>query len=124
MKVRIDQMTDGSFRYASWKNKDISANHDVVISNGKCISAQIDKSICAEEVKFIFKNYSFEYIVTYEIIQYNRFNAINPTRLCVYQNGKKLIDIVPTGNLKYQMLISPTTLYICNRKIPLPHIQS
>jgi len=94
-KIRIDQMPDGSFRYASWKNKDISATPDVVINKGKRISSQIDKGWHAEEIKYIFKNYSFEYVVTYEHIQYNRFDAINPTRLIVRQNGKTLMDIVP-----------------------------
>ena len=97
-KIRIDQMPDGSFRYVSWKNKDVSAIPNVVINNGKRISTQIDKGWHAEEIKFIFKNYSFEYIVTYEHTQYNRFDEISPTRLIVRQNGKILLNIVPTGN--------------------------
>ena len=97
-KIRIDQMPNGSFRYSSWKNNEISATPNIVISNGKRSSTQIKKGWHAEEIKFIFKNYSYEYIVTYEHIQYNRFDVINPTRLCIYQNGKILIDIVPKEN--------------------------
>ena len=92
-KVRIDYMPDGKFRYASWKNKDMSATPDLIINNGEYKFTEIDKGWKGKLVDFVFNNNGYEYIVSYEIVEYNRFNDLTPIGLVVKQNGKVLMNV-------------------------------
>ena len=92
-KVRIDQMPNGSFRYASWKNKDMSENPDLVINNGSFTSTKIDKGWQGEIVDFVFTNNGYEYVVTYELVEYNRFKEFTPISLKVKHSGKILMTV-------------------------------
>ena len=42
-KIRIDYMPDGTYRYASWKNKEMSESPDLIINNGEYKSTKVDK---------------------------------------------------------------------------------
>ena len=92
-KVRIDYMPDGTFRYASWKNKDMSATPDLIINNGEYRFTEIDKGWQGKLVDFVFNNNGYEYVVSYEIVEYNRFNDLTPISLVVKQNGKVLMNV-------------------------------
>lgn len=92
-KVRIDYMPDRTFRYASWKNKDMSSTPDLIINNGEYRFTEIDKGWKGKLVDFVFNNNGYEYIVSYEIVEYNRFYDLTPISLVVKYNGKVLMNV-------------------------------
>ena len=92
-KIRIDYMPDGTYRYASWKNKEMSKSPDLIINNGEYRSISVDKGWGGKLMEFVFNNNGYEYIVSYEIVEYNRFNDLTPISLVVRQNGKVLLDL-------------------------------
>jgi hypothetical protein len=57
-KIRIDQMSEGIFRYAAWKNKNQKTEPDIVIENG---ALEFDGSGGNEEITF--KINEFTYII-------------------------------------------------------------
>ena len=92
-KIRIDYMPDGTYRYASWKNKAISESPDLTISNGEYRTTKVDKGWGGVLVEFVFNSSGYEYIVSYEFVEYNRFNELTPNSLVVKKNGKVLMNI-------------------------------
>lgn len=92
-KIRIDYMPDGTYRYASWKNKEMSESPDLTIKNGEYRCTKVDKGWGGKLVEYIFNNNGYEYIVSYEIVEYNRFNDLTPISLVVKQNGKVLMNV-------------------------------
>lgn len=92
-KIRIDYMPDDTYRYASWKDKDMSATPDLIINNGNYRFTKIDKGWEGKLIDFVFNNNGYEYIVSYEIVEYNRFNDLTPISLVVKQNGKVLMNL-------------------------------
>lgn len=92
-KIRIDYMPDGTYRYASWKNKAMSESPDLTINNGEHRFTKVDKGWGGKLVEFIFNNNGYEYIVSYEIVEYNRFNDLTPISLVVKKNGKVLMNV-------------------------------
>ena len=91
--IRIDYMPDGTYRYASWKNKEMSESPDLTIKNGEYRFTKVDKGWGGKLVEYIFNNNGYEYIVSYEIVEYNRFNDLTPISLVVKQNGKVLMNV-------------------------------
>lgn len=92
-KIRIDYMPNGTYRYVSWKNKAMSESPDLTINNGEYRFTKVDKGWGGKLVEFIFNNNGYEYIVSYEIVEYNRFNDLTPISLVVKQNGKVLMNV-------------------------------
>ena len=92
-KVRIDEMPDGTFRYASWKSKDMSEAPDLIIPNGEYGETEIDKGWQGKIVSFTFKNNGYDYIVSYEHVEYNRYYDLTPISLVVKHNNKVIMNI-------------------------------
>lgn len=64
-------MPDGSYRYASWKDKSISDVPDLVIENGIYTSKYLDEKKYKEEKKWRFSNNGYFYELC-----------------CLYENGR------------------------------------
>ena len=93
-KIRIDYMPDGTYRYASWKNREMSEVPDITINNGEYRFTKVEKGWGGKLVEFTFTNKEYEYIVSYEIVEYNRFNDLTPISLVVKKNGKVLMNVI------------------------------
>lgn len=93
--IRIDSTNNNSFRYISWKNKEMSETPDLIINSGTVIAKEINKAYGGQEVSFTFKNNEYEYVVTYEQIQYNRRNDITPISLIIKRDNTILMSIKP-----------------------------
>ena len=67
-RFRVDEMPDGSYRYASWRNKPVLEEPDLVVENGKCLSRYLNDKKNKEEKKWIFCNdgYFYEVCCIYE----------------------------------------------------------
>ena len=92
-KIRIDYMPDSTYRYASWKNKAMSEVPDITINNGEYRFTKVEKGWGGKVVEFTFNNKEYEYIVSYEIVEYNRFNSLTPISLVVKKNDKVLMIV-------------------------------
>ena len=93
--IRFDSTNNNSFRYISWKNKEMSETPDLIINSGTVIAKEINKAYGGQEVSFTFKNNEYEYVVTYEQIQYNRRNDITPISLIIKRDNTILMSIKP-----------------------------
>lgn len=94
-KIRIDMLQDGSYRYASWKNKELSEKPNIVIGNGRYTSTKVNKGVKGEIVEFLFYNYGFEYIITYENVSYGSYDKTTPISLVVKNKGKTIMIVTP-----------------------------
>lgn len=75
-KIRVDKMSNGAYRYASWKhNKSMSRKPDIIIENG----------LCKNEGTYSFSNDGYRY----EIFDGN-YNGSNWT-LSVFHKGKRIL---------------------------------
>ena len=71
----------------------MSESPDLTIKNGEYRFTKVDKGWGGKLVEYIFNNNGYEYIVSYEIVEYNRFNDLTPLSLVVKQNGKVLMNV-------------------------------
>ena len=92
--LRIDLLSDGSYRYASWKNKSISEKPDIVINNGyRSTPVEGGKGVHSITEEFTFQNNEYFYIFSYEMIVYNgRYSCESPS-LTVKQKDKVLMTL-------------------------------
>lgn len=91
--IRIDKMPDGTFRYASWKNKKCSEEPDLITSNGTYNESKIEKDYNSKQEKYIFKNGEYSYKISW--ILDHAFSLLNPTEWLVEvkRGGKVLMRI-------------------------------
>ena len=88
---RIDKMPDGSYRYASWKNKKDTDVPNVVVNGGTYTSTVLDNtSSNAKEEKYTFQNYSYTYEVSW-IVEY--FTYIHSFKVVVKRGNEVLLTI-------------------------------
>ncbi len=79
-RVRIDVLSNGKYRYASWSiNAEMNEKPDLIIENGK----QILNGYRGENISYEFINGDYKY----ECI----FNNRGDRELCVYKNGNKIL---------------------------------
>jgi hypothetical protein len=88
-------MDNNSFRYLSWKNKEMSETPDLIINSGTVVTKELNEAYGGEEVSFTFKNHEYEYVVTYKQIQYTRLNVITPISLIIKRDNTILMSIKP-----------------------------
>jgi len=84
-QIRIDEMKDGQYRYASWKvNSKMSEKPDIILKNGKVI---FEGSGGNHYYEFINNNYKY-------ICQIYRMGEDDtpPARLIVFENGVDIIS--------------------------------
>ena len=91
--IRIDRMPNGTFRYASWKNKKCSEEPDLITGNGSYTESKIEKGYNSKQEKYIFKNGEYSYEISW-ILDYT-FDILNPTDWLVEvkRAGKVLMRI-------------------------------
>ncbi len=101
--IRIDKMPDGKNRYASWKNKKVGEEPDLVISNGYCASSEMkeidDMGLFGAQVvkdeKYIFQNNDYFYEVSWVYEGGYEFTRIHSGKIVVKQNDKVLMILPP-----------------------------
>ena len=93
--VRIDKMPNGNYRYASWHEKEMSEKPNLVINNSSCKTTknEIDKGLYGEKIEYTFTNGEYQYIVSYYLIQYQRYFEEIPLSLVVKCDGKTIKTI-------------------------------
>ena len=97
--IRIDLMPNGSYRYSSWKNTDISTTPVMVINNGYRQSPiEGDKGFKSFKEEFIFHNGQYFYIVAYEMVILNGRYEKQSSSLTVKKNEKVLMQIKSNAN--------------------------
>ena len=88
---RIDKMPDGSYRYASWKNKKDTDVPNIVVNGGTHTSTILDKTGSkAKEEKYTFQNYSYTYEVSW-IVEY--YTNIHSFKVVVKRGNEILLTI-------------------------------
>ena len=88
---RIDKMPDGSYRYASWKNKKETDEPNIVVNGGTYTSTLLDETISnAKEEKYVFKNYSYTYEISW-IVEY--YTYIHSFKVVVKRGDEVLLTI-------------------------------
>ena len=94
--IRVDLLPNGSYRYASWKNKPISEKPDIVINNGyRNEPTEGNNGVHSILEKFIFQNNEYFYILSYEMIVYNGFYDYKSLSLTVKRNDTVLMTLTP-----------------------------
>lgn len=81
--IRIDEMADGSLRYASWKIKKTTGEPDIIVHNGTVTEYSTSGN---HTMKFINKNYTYQI----DIIYMGKGDG-NDAQLTVFQNNKQLL---------------------------------
>ena len=84
---RIDKMPDGSYRYASWKNKKETDEPNIVVNGGRYTSTVQDN---AKREKYLFQNYSYTYEVSW-IVEY--YTHIHSFKVVVKRGDEVLLTI-------------------------------
>lgn len=93
-KIRIDLMPNGSYRYSSWKNRDISEQPDLVIDNGiRKSPIDGDKGMKSFKEEYLFHNSGYSYILNYEMVIYNGSYEILSPQLIVKRGEKVLMKV-------------------------------
>jgi hypothetical protein len=88
---RIDKMPDGSYRYASWKNKKDTDVPNIVVNGGTYISTVLgDTDSNAKEEKYTFRNHSYTYEVSW-IAEY--YTYIHSFKVVVKRDNEVLLTI-------------------------------
>ena len=88
---RIDKMPDGSYRYASWKNKKDTDVPNIVVNGGTYTSTVLDDTDSnAKEEKYVFKNYSYTYEISW-IVEY--YTYIHSFKVVVKRGDEVLLTI-------------------------------
>lgn len=85
--LRIDSISDGTLRYASWKNKEESEKPDLVIYEGYSASSGHD------DQKYIFKNGEYFYEVSWTEDRDLGFSLPISWKLVVKHNSKVLMTL-------------------------------
>lgn len=92
--IRIDLMPNGTYRYSSWKNKEMSEKPDLVINSGVRMSPiEGEKGFKSLKEQYIFQNNGYFYIISYEMVIYNGFYECAMPMLVVKRNDKTLMEI-------------------------------
>ena len=82
--IRVDEMKDGSYRYASWKtNSDLSSKPDLVVNNGK---EEVLGTLLKEHY-YIFNNNGY----TYSVVLGDSYGGYAPT-ISVMKGEKVLLE--------------------------------
>lgn len=103
--IRVDLMPDGTYRYSSWKNKNMSQEPNIVIGGGISHVASDGEWLEYEQVytdesqySYIFRNGEYTYIVSYEL--YNVFSngtyECSSPKLVVKHKDKVLMTLEGT----------------------------
>ena len=88
---RIDRMPDGSYRYASWKNKKETDEPNIVVNGDTYTSTVLDETISnAKEEKYVFKNYSYTYEISW-IVEY--YTYIHSFKVVVKRGDEVLLTV-------------------------------
>lgn len=88
---RIDKMPDGSYRYASWKNKKDTDVPNIVVNGGTYTSTVLDDTDSnAKEEKYTFRNHSYTYEVSW-IAEY--YTYIHSFKVVVKRDNEVLLTI-------------------------------
>ena len=88
---RIDKMPDGSYRYASWKNKKDTDEPNIVVNGGTYTSTLLDDTDSnAKEEKYVFKNYSYTYEISW-IVEY--YTYIHSFKVVVKRGDEVLLTV-------------------------------
>ena len=99
--IRIDKMPDGTFRYASWKNKECSEEPDLITGNGSYTESKIEKGYNSKQEKYIFKNGEYSYDISW-ILDY-AFSLLNPTDWLVeVKRGDKVLMRIREKKIKVE----------------------
>ena len=72
---RIDKMPDGSYRYASWKNKKESDVPNIIVNGGEHTSTVLENAYNAKEEKYVFRNHSYTYEISWIVEYYTHFHS-------------------------------------------------
>lgn len=93
--IRIDEMPNGNYRYASWHEKEMSEKPNLVINNSLCEKKveEVDYGMYSEKIEYTFTNGEYQYIVSYYMTQYSSFIEERPMNLIVKCNGKTIKTI-------------------------------
>ena len=88
---RIDRMPDGSYRYASWKNKKETDEPNIVVNGDTYTSTVLDETISnAKEEKYVFKNYSYTYEISW-IVEY--YTYLHSFKVVVKRGDEVLLTV-------------------------------
>lgn len=88
---RIDKMPDGSYRYASWKNKKDTDVPNIVVNGGTYTSTVLgDTDSNITEEKYVFKNYSYTYEISW-IVEY--YTYIHSFKVVVKRGDQVLLTV-------------------------------
>ena len=88
---RIDRMPDGSYRYASWKNKKETDEPNIVVNGDTYTSTVLDETISnAKEEKYVFKNYSYTYEISW-IVEY--YTYLHSFKVIVKRGDEVLLTV-------------------------------
>ena len=88
---RIDKMPDGNYRYASWKNKKDTDEPNIVVNGGTYTSTLLDDTDSnAKEEKYVFKNYSYTYEISW-IVEY--YTYIHSFKVVVKRGDEVLLTV-------------------------------
>lgn len=88
---RIDKMPDGSYRYASWKNKKDTDVPNIVVNGGTYTSTVLgDTDSNIREEKYVFKNYSYTYEISW-IVEY--YTYIQSFKVVVKRGDQVLLTV-------------------------------
>lgn len=88
---RIDKMPDGSYRYASWKNKKDTDVPNIVVNGGTYTSTVLgDTDSNIREEKYVFKNYSYTYEISW-IVEY--YTYIHSFKVVVKRGDQVLLTV-------------------------------
>ena len=100
--IRIDKMPNGANRYASWKNKKVDEEPDLIIYNGYCASSEIkenddvglfDAKIIKDE-KYIFQNNEYFYEVSWIYEGGYEFTRFHSWKIVVKRNDTILMTLI------------------------------
>lgn len=88
---RIDKMPDGSYRYASWKNKKDTDVPNIVVNGGTYTSTVLgDTDSNAKEEKYTFRNHSYTYEISW-IAEY--YTYIHSFKVVVKRGDQVLLTV-------------------------------
>ena len=88
---RIDKMPNGSYRYASWKNKKDTDVPNIVVNGGTYTSTVLgDTDSNITEEKYVFKNYSYTYEISW-IVEY--YTYIHSFKVVVKRGDQVLLTV-------------------------------
>ena len=84
---RIDKMSNGLYRYASWKNKEMNAKPDLLIESGYRISND-------NEQRYLFKNNEYSYEVSWKFQNGLEHHGIENWKVIVKRNDEVILSIL------------------------------